>query len=191
MADKKPSVVQRIVRDLKYTAEQQDADIQKQLGKQLFYNKMASKLQEALVDSSLAVFDVDQPIEYRVLETSALVSLRMSGLQGRTNAYLASLYDIWQEIHSLEWVPLVRSCMVAARRIKLSGGRAFVEEGLRYIEDIKETYGAMHVIPWGFKLLSRSFGSEFEVVQWVALAQTFSQEGGARKVQVGASGGTG
>ena len=187
---KKPSFVGRVVRDLKYSSEQQDAEIQKTLGKQLYYNKLASKLQDALVESSLAIFDVDTDIEYRVLEASALVSLRMAGLQGRTNPRLADLYDIWMEILSQEWIPLVKGCSVAARRIKMRGGRTLVVEGLRHLDDIKDTYGAMNVIPWAFRLMARSFGSEFELVQWVALVQSFSQEGGARRVQVGSSGGT-
>ena len=191
MSDKKkPSVVNRVVRDLKYSAEQQEADLQRALGRQLFYNKMASRLSEALVDSSLVIFDVDEDIEYRVLETSALVSLRLAGLQGRVNPRLAELYDIWMEILSEEWVPLVKSCRVAARRIKLRGGGAMVREGLQFVQDIKDTYGAVNIIPWAFKLLARSFGSEFEIIQFLALVNNFAQDLGAKKVQVGGSGGT-
>lgn len=192
MADesKKPSMVNKVVRDLKYSAEQQEADLQRTLGKQLFYNKMASKLQEAMVDSSLVIFDVDEDIEYRVLEASALVSLRVTGLQGRINPHLAELYDIWMGILSEEWIPLVKSCRVAARRVKMRGGGRYVREGLQFIRDTQDNYGAVHVIPWAFRLIARSFGSEFELVQWVALVQSFTQDNGARKVQVGGSGGT-
>jgi hypothetical protein len=191
MADKdKPSLVRKVVRDLKYSSEQQEADISKTLGKELFYNKMASRLQDALVDSSLVIFDVDEDIEYRVTEAAALVNLRVTGLQGRTNRYLADLYDIWMEILSEEWVPLVKACRVAARRVKLRGGKSFMREGLEFIQDIKDDYGAVNVIPWAFKLIARSFGSEFELVQWVALVQSFAQDPSRKSVTVGEAGGT-
>lgn len=188
--EKKPSMVTRVVRDLKSNAEAMEADIERTLGKELYYNKVAARLQEALTDSSLVIFDVDEDIEYRVQEAIALVELRVTGLQARINPGTAELHDIFMEIVSEEWVPLVKACRIAARRIKLRGGKAFVKQGLEYVQDIKDTYGAMHVIPWAFKLIARSFGSEFEVVQWVALVSKFSQDTASKKVTVGSSGGT-
>lgn len=167
--EKKPSIVRSVVNKVLNSSEQMEKDVEKKLGKTILYQKITARLQEALVDSSLAIFNPDEDIEYRVLEAIALVNLRMTGLQGRTKPLLAQLHALLHEIIAEEWAPLLQASRMVRRRLAIKGSYDLWEQQ-QVIYDIVAAYGIRNVIPFIFDLLARSFGEEHEIVQFVVLA---------------------
>jgi len=166
----KQDAPRRFARWWRGQSESLEKDVQSKLNLILYSQKVTAKRIEVLESSSQYIYDLNEPPEYRVMETIALVAVNAPFLDPGDDENSREALMMWNEIIGREFMPALHTLKWREFQSMQGAPKQYILDTMRMREVLKMNSDEWW-IPDGMDLVYASFSKQDHVPQFLASLQ--------------------